>query len=159
LLLLAGGACWAQSESSPSLGEIARSKAHKKAVKVFTEDDIPSRPAAADSSASPTAAKQGPATSATNEKPASNDGAKSTGAGGAALASDLKAALVTAREQQEAWKKSAQHYQELLATETNDFRRQMYQDALENDRKNAALFQKKADQLQEQLAAAEKSSK
>jgi hypothetical protein len=46
----------------------------------------------------------------------------------------------------------------LLANETSDFRRQMYQDALQGDRQNVEVFQNKIDQAQADLAKAEKSS-
>jgi precorrin-2 methylase len=136
-----------------------QNKAHKKAVKVLTEDDIRSMPATGVSVVG-SVAKDG-ATDATS--PAKTvAGVPSKGAAAsksAAPVSELKKALLSCKEQQESWKRSAQHYEELLANETNDFRRQMYQDALENDRKNAALFQKKAEQLQDDLAAAEKAAK
>jgi hypothetical protein len=62
------------------------------------------------------------------------------------------------KAQQEGWKRSAEHYQELLASETNEFRRQMYQDALSNDQKNAAAFQQKKEQAEAELAKARESS-
>jgi len=55
------------------------------------------------------------------------------------------------------WKKSASRYESLLADETNDFRRETYQGALDNDRKNVAFYQEKIDQAQSALANAQKS--
>ena len=157
-LLTACGAGLAQSDQ-PSLGDLARqNKAHKKAVKVLTEDDIRSMPATGVSVVG-SVAKDG--TDATSPaKTVAGEPAKGAAASKSATpVSEIKKALVSCKEQQESWKRSAQHYEELLANETNDFRRQMYQDALENDRKNAALFQKKAEELQDELAGAEKTTK
>jgi len=158
-LLTACGAGLAQSDQ-PSLGDLARqNKAHKKAVKVLTEDDIRSMPATGVSVVGPVA-KAGTTDATSPAKTVAGEPAKAAAASksGAAVG-EIKKALSSCEEQRDSWKRSAQHYEELLANETNDFRRQMYQDALENDRKNAALFQKKAEELQDDLAAAEKTAK
>ncbi len=62
------------------------------------------------------------------------------------------------KEEQEGWKRTAKKYEDLLATETSDFRRQMYEEALQGDRQNVEIFQNKIDQTQADLAKAEKSS-
>lgn len=157
-LLTACSAGLAQSEQ-PSLGELARqNKAHKKAAKVLTEDDIRSLPATGVSVVG-SATQDGTAQAASPAKAVAGEPAKGAAASkSAAPVSELKKALSACEEQRDSWKRSAQHYEGLLANETNDFRRQMYQDALENDRKNAAVYQKKADQLQADLTAAQRAA-
>jgi hypothetical protein len=159
-ILFAGCACLAQSDEQPSLGDVARAnKAQKKAVKVLTEDDIPTHASADSSSAAGPSIKESAGSGLSDVKAPADKSAKGTAPSQSAPpASEIKKALDACKEQQDSWKKSAQHYEGLLAVETNDFRRQMYEDALTNDRKNVELFQKKIDQMQGELAAAEKSS-
>jgi hypothetical protein len=162
-LLIACSAGVAQSDQ-PSVAEIAKqSRESKKTAKVLTEDDIPqARPAAA--SPAGASVKDGSA----NATSSAQTGSAQTGASGAgkptaagksvALLNELKDALSSSVAQRDGWQRSAQRFEELLAKETDAFRRQMYQDALDGDRKNAALYQKKIDQLQADLAAAQKAS-
>jgi hypothetical protein len=67
----------------------------------------------------------------------------------------LKSKINSYRAEQDNWKHSATRYQNLLATETSEFRRQMYQDALEGDQNNVQVFQNKIDEAQADLARAE----
>jgi hypothetical protein len=69
---------------------------------------------------------------------------------------ELKKQVESYQQERDAWKTSAKRYEALLANETNDFRRQMYQDALENDKKNIAFYQQKLDQTQSELVNAQK---
>ena len=71
---------------------------------------------------------------------------------------ELKQKLTSYQQEQDGWKKSAKRYEDLLANETSDFRRQMYQDALQGDKQNVEVFQNKIDQAQADLAKAEKAS-
>jgi hypothetical protein len=71
---------------------------------------------------------------------------------------ELKQKLTSYQQEQDGWKKSAKKYEDLLANETSDFRRQMYEEALQGDRENVEIFQNKIDQTQSDLAKAEKSS-
>jgi hypothetical protein len=156
-LLVACSAGLAQSDQ-PSLADLARqNRAAKKAVKVLTEDDIPpaQRSAAIVTGA---ATKQAAENAAPSPKPPAGDPKAAATGNRAATISELRQVLNSIQEQLKGWQRSARHYEGLLELETSDFRRQMYQDALENDRKNASVFQKKVDQLQSELAAAEKAS-
>ena len=158
---------------SPSLAEIARKSraAHEKkgAGKVITDDDIQRLPrpeagtstgngatttatgGVADSPEPAAAASQPQAQekeqSKTNSKPApppsENDVER------------LRKELDNLKAQQEGWKTSASRYEGKLADERDEFRRTMYQDALENDRANVAKYQHKIDETQEKLAGAE----
>ena len=168
LLLFAGGACLAQSEQ-PSLGDLAKQqRGGKKTVKVFTNEDVATS-SPSDPGESSKAAAASPSTSSGDVKAEKKDDAKAPdkkeSAGKEAPASkdsaevaELKQKLSSYKEQQDGWKKSAKRYQDLLATETSDFRRQMYQDALQGDQANIQLYQNKIDQAQSDLAKAQKDS-
>jgi hypothetical protein len=160
-VLAAGGLCAAQSDQ-PSLGDLAKkTRQEKKVVKVFSNDDVAtvtpdtsSQSAKAASSAAPAAseaAAKGP------EKAKGTQKADAAPKDSPAVA-ELKQKLTSYKQEQDGWKKSAKRYEDLLANETSDFRRQMYQDALEGDRQNVEVFQNKIDQTQADLAKAEKSS-
>jgi len=166
-LLVAGGACVAQSDE-PSLGELAKKHRQEEKnvarVKVLTNEDVAtstpsaqveSAPAATSSTATPA-----PSAAAAAKSP---DKASDTGKGSAATkdapeVAQLKQKLSTYKEQQNGWKQSAKKYEDLLANETSDFRRQMYQDALQGDKQNVQVMQDKIDQTQADLDKAEKAS-
>src|ERR1041384_2149821 len=164
LLLLAAGVCLAQSEQ-PSLGDLAKQHKADKKVKVFTNEDVATSSPAVDS-AQPAA--NGSASSATSGKdskaPEDKTGEKKESAAKNASSKDnpevaeLKQKISGYKVEQEGWKKSAKRYQDLLANETSDFRRQMYQDALQGDQNNIQVYQNKIDQAQADLAKAEKAS-
>jgi hypothetical protein len=166
-ILAAGGACAAQQDQ-PSLGDLAKqNRQEKKVVKVLTNDDVatvrpetqsqarsaentPSTaPAVSDTSAkSPEKAKDA-------EKAASSpkDAPKDT-----AEVAELKQKLSSYTQQRDGWKKSVKKYEDLMANETSDFRRQMYEDALQGDKRNVEIYQEKIDRTQADLSKAEKSS-
>jgi hypothetical protein len=162
-LLTAGGACVAQSDQ-PSLGDLAKQhRPEKKAVKVLTNDDVATvtpdtqtQAAKADSSPSsaPTASE-----AAAKSPDKSKDAAKSASAPkDPPEVAELKQKLTSYKVEQEGWKRSAKKYEDLLATETSEFRRQTYEEALQGDKRNVEIFQDKIDQAQADLAKAEKSS-
>jgi len=176
-LLVAGGACVAQSDQ-PTLAELARKHRQEEKslavkAKVLTNEDVAtstpsaqmqSAPAVSSSASAATAA---PAFSGAN-KTKSADKASNTGKSPAATGSvaskdapevaELKQKLSTYKQQQEGWKQSAKKYEDLLANETSDFRRQMYQDALQGDKQNVQAMQDKIDQAQSDLEKAAKAS-
>jgi hypothetical protein len=145
--------CLAQT-APQSLGDVARQNKKGKKAAIVLNDDNMRRTAT------------GPAPEASAPKSsASSAEAKKTGSDqfagpqpGAGQVADLEKKVASYKAQQEGWKHSAEHYQELLASETNEFRRQMYQDALSNDQKNAAAFQQKKEQAEAELAKARESS-
>lgn len=162
ILLLGAGLGLAQSDQ-PSLGELSKQnkKAHK-AVKTFTEADLPrSSATASDPAVAP--AKQpagGEPTSASAASTDKKDGAKDAHetAGGGAKVAELKKQIDSYQQERDTWKKSAKRYEDMLAGETTDFRRKMYEDALENDKKNVAFYQQKLDQAQSDLTQAQKAA-
>ena len=160
-VLAAGGACAAQSDQ-PSLGDLAKqTRQEKKVVKVLTNDDVATVTPEAPSQSAKVAPSSAPAASEAAAK--SPEKVKEPQKGAAAPkdppeVAELKQKLTSYQQEQEGWKKSAKKYEDLLATETSDFRRQMYQDALEGDKQNVQVFQNKIDQAQSDLAKAEKAS-
>jgi hypothetical protein len=159
ITLLGGGMCLAQSEQ-PSLAELAKqNKSARKGGKIFTEADLPR--------ASASAAESGPAvtsahtanatTSSTVVSADKKDNGKETVP--STKATEMKKQVESYQQERDMWKNSAKRYEDLLANETNDFRRQIYQEAAENDKKNAALYQGKADQAQSELVDLQKTAR
>jgi predicted membrane-bound mannosyltransferase len=162
-VLAAGGFCAAQSDQ-PSLGDLAKkSRQEKKVVKVFSNDDVatvrPETSSQSAKSASSTAPAASEAAAKGPEKAKDKDTQKTAATSkDSPEVAELKQKLSSYKQEQDGWKKSAKKYEDLLANETSDFRRQMYQDALQGDRQNVEVFQSKIDQAQADLAKAEKSS-
>jgi hypothetical protein len=163
-VLAAGGACAAQSDQ-PSLGDLAKqTRQEKKPVKVLTNDDVTTVTPQAQSQASKTAnvTSAAPASSGA-EAAKSPEKAKETEKAAAAPkdapeVAELKQKLSSYKQEQEGWKRTAKKYEDLLATETSDFRRQVYEEALQGDKHNVELFQEKIDRTEADLSKAEKSS-
>jgi hypothetical protein len=167
VVLAAGGACAAQSDQ-PSLGDLAKqNRQEKKVAKVLTNDDVATvRPetqsqarnadnAASTVSATSEAAVKSPEKTKDAEKTAS---APKSGPKDPPEVAELKQKLTSYKTEQEGWKRSAKKYEDLLATETSDFRRQVYEEALQGDRQNVEHFQEKIDQTEADLSKAEKPS-
>jgi len=161
-LILTGSACFAQTEQ-PSLAELAKSRHAAKKSRVITNDDIAT--ASPHNESETMIAKAAPAGSdATGgtgsaakpaEKKESAQSNTSTSKDSPAVA-ELKKKLDSYKEEQEGWKRSAKRNEDLLANESDNFRRQMYQDALDGDKHNVALFQERIDQTQAALTKAQK---
>lgn len=162
-VLVAGGACAAQSDQ-PSLADLAKqNRQEKKAVKILTNDDVATvRPE--------TQSQARSADNATSTAPATSEAAvkspeKAKDAEKAASApkdtsevAQLKQKLTSYKQQQDGWKKSVKKYEDLMANETSDFRRQMYEDALQGDKRNVEIYQEKIDRTEADLSKAEQSS-
>ena len=175
-LIMAGSVCMAQSEPQ-SLADIAKkSRSEKKIAATLTAttltattltDDnfvrrtpVDSKTSAgvplADTTAS--AGEQQSSAAGSSVKSAKGDG-KTGKAPEDLTKEDLKKAEDQKKEDLEkqvdsykadrdGWNKSAKRYEDLLANEPDEFRRQMYQDALNNDRQNVSFYQKKIDQAE-----------
>jgi hypothetical protein len=157
-ILFASGLCLGQTDSgnnSPSLGDLARQQHHdKKAEKVFTDEDLPSRSSGA----------RNVELSSQGKAPAASAGNAATGAGTAEKSEKTSPASSAAKKEdpgtemkkkldhytteRDAWQQAVKRYEELLANEKDDFRRASYEDALSKDRHNAELYQAKIDEIQ-----------
>jgi len=167
-LLAAGSACVAQSDQ-PTLGELAKKHRQEEKnlavkVKVLTNEDVAtstpstqaqSAPAASASSSAPSPSAAASAKSPDKAKDADKNPAATKDAPEVA---ELKQKLSSYKQEQDGWKQSAKKYEDLLANETSDFRRQVYQDALQGDKQNVQVFQNKIDQAQSDLEKAAKAS-
>lgn len=169
-LLAAGGACAAQSDE-PSLGELAKKHRQEEKnlavkVKVLTNEDVATSMPSAQAQSAPTvsASMATPAASAAKSLEKASDTGKGPAATSSAASKDtpevaeLKQKLSSYKQQQDGWKQSAKRNEDLLANESSDFRRQMYQDALQGDKQNVQVMQDKIDQAQSDLDKAEKAS-
>ena len=154
--LVTAGICAGQSQPD-SLGEVARRNNHgKKAVLVVTEDNISSIGGTVSVVGSEQVQSSTPSTSAAPKKMADNTPAAPSAR--TAEVADLKKKLDGYKQELEGWKQGVKHYQELLATEGDEFRRQTYQTALENDRINMTRSQQQIDEAQAALAKAQQAS-
>lgn len=161
-LLVVGAGCVAQSDQ-PTLADLAKKQRHdKKAVKVLTNDDVATvRADTAVQSAKaepPTATASSPSVADVKASDKVNNAKPASVAKDPPEIAELKQRLTSYKKEQQGWKNSAKSYEEKLAIETSDFRRQMYEDALEGDKKNVETFQEKIDQTETDLSKAEKPS-
>jgi hypothetical protein len=160
LTLALGAACLSQS-SAPSLGDLARkTRAEKKSVMVFDDDNttrsvpVAQTSSAANSSAAESSGSAKPAHDA-EKKSEANQPAKADAAALDAKVAELQKKLDSLKKDQGTWSNSEKSYQDKLATETDEFRRNTYQEALDNDRNNADLYKKKIKETQADLAKAQ----
>jgi hypothetical protein len=160
-VLVAGAVCAAQSDQ-PTLGDLAKQQKHdKKVVKMLTNDDVATvKPDASVQSAKAEPASLGgtSSTAAAKAPEKVNDAKTAPVSKDTPEIAELKQKLNSYKAELDGWKHVAKKYEDLLANETDDFRRQMYQDALEGDKHNVELYQGKIDQTQEDLTKAEKAS-
>ena len=167
-LMTAGGACMAQSDE-PSLGDLAKKHRQEEKnlpvkAKVFTNEDVATSTPSAPAVSASTAAAAPSATAAAKGTDKAGDTGKGPAAASSAASKDtpevaeLKQKLSSYKQEQDGWKQSVKKYEDLLANETSDFRRQVYQEAMEGDKQNVQVYQNKIDQAKSDLANAEKAS-
>jgi hypothetical protein len=163
-LMTAAGTCLAQSDQ-PSLGDVARKlRGEKKTTRTFSNEDVATtHPSVASDSTAKLGASVPSSTGATANSSAKPDAKADIKNNEPASTSkdtpevaELKNKISSYKVEQDGWKRSAKRNEDLLANETSDFRRQMYQDQLEGDRNNVQLYQNKIDQAQADLAQAQK---
>ena len=142
--LMIGGVSCAQSDS-PSLAELARqNQPGKKAARVFTDDNT-QRTAPPVEDRKTAVAAPGQTKAPQSVSPASKDSAR---------VAEIQKTLDSLKQNQAGWSKSAKDYENKLANETSDFRRQVYLEALENDRKNVESYQSQINEAQTALTRA-----
>ena len=159
-LLVAGGSCVAQSDQ-PTLGELAKKHHQQKtSVKMLTNDEVATVTPAAQNQSAPAASRASgvPSTSSPTEGKEAGNAKAAPATKNAPEVAELKNKLSSYQAEQAGWKQSAKEYEDRLAKETSDFRRQMYQDALDADKRNVATLQQKIDQTQADLAKTEKAN-
>jgi hypothetical protein len=159
MLVLAGcwllaGVAWAQQQSQPSLAEVAKEKSStKKAKHVFTNDDIPSHPPeetttpAAGSAAGGAAAEPGKAEGAKAAAPAKD----------AKQLEQMKEKLQLVKNSQEAAKRTVERYEQQVANEPDERRREMFQGILDGAKRRQEELNKERSQLESSIAAGQKS--
>jgi hypothetical protein len=147
------GVCVAQSDS-PSLADVARhNRQSKKPVHVIDQDDIGRGVISVVGNES--AQAQAPAPAADAPGKAVADNGKAGPSASNPQVANLKKQLDSYRTERDGWKASAKRYEDQLANETDDFRRQTDQEALDNDKKNIALYQQKITQTEADLSKAQ----
>jgi hypothetical protein len=150
-LAFASGLGLAQTDSAdntPSLGDIARRQHHVKKVaeKLFSDEDLPPPSALPQSQSSPASAAKSDSAEKNAEKP-DKSAKPDASAKKEDPKSDLKKKLDHYTTERDAWQQAAKRYEDLLANEKDEFRRQTYEDALSKNRHNAELYQEKIDEM------------
>jgi hypothetical protein len=152
-----GGACLAQSDNV-SLGDLARkNQTHRKSVMVF-DDENTRRTSANNDTASISANSKTTVAQPVTAEAAKADPRNSASTSDGGQLNKLKKQLDSLKQQQSVWSNSAKEYEEKLVNETSDFRRQVYEEALGNDKQNVQLYQQKIDQVQTELTKAQENS-
>jgi hypothetical protein len=161
---MASGLCMAQS-AAPSVADVARKiRSEKKSVVTLSDDNFVRHTPVDSNTSVPVADTR---TSAGEPQSASAGGSANTAKGEAksgktaedlkkedakkkedSKQEELKKQLDSYKVDRDGWNQSAKRYENLLANEPDQFRRQMYQDALDNDRRNISLYQKKIDETE-----------
>ena len=165
LVLAVAAGCMAQSQPQSLADVVKEQKAAKKAVIVLSDEDLPPPSATpaddADKDSGPAAADKATDSKAASASNAKDKDTKTADSGDAKdqKTKELKQKLAFYKQREDVWKNSIQHYEDLLANETSDFRRQAYQDALDNDKHNAALYHQKVDETQTELDKIQQESK
>lgn len=156
LLIALASPALAQS-GEPSLADIAH-KDRDQQKHVITNDDFPAADTldSSGSSAKPDDARPSTAAGSDKKKDAGKTGASKDNK--PEDVAELKKKLESYKQQQDMWTHSADQYQEKLSRETSEFRRDVYQRAMENDLHNAELMKKKISQVEAQIASAPPSS-
>lgn len=163
LTLVLAAACLAQS-SAPSLGDLAKkTRADKKSVMVFDDDNTTrSVPISqASSAANSTAAESSAAAKSGHDTAKKNEAKQSAKTGPAALdakVAELQKKLDSLKKDQGTWSNSEKSYEDKLTNETDEFRRNTYQEAIDNDRNNADFYKKKIEQTQADLTKAQEAA-
>lgn len=160
-LLVMAGACVAQQSQPVSLADVVKHshKPAKKPVLALSDEDmpppsaLPSQDAGPDDSSNTTHAAADVKSEHTKAEAIKSDDKKSgkTAETKDQRTAELKQTLAKYQKEEDAWKNSMAYYKEQMENETSDFRRQMYQDSIDNDKKNAALFQQRIDAIQGEL--------
>jgi len=166
--LLAAGVVPAQSGPA-SLADVARqnrekqSRETKKPVIVLDDEDLPTAPAGTTYHHESVAAEPVHEANPKSAQPGSSSQAKageqkenSSEEPKNARATELKKELESYTAKRDSWKNVEKGYEDKLAGESDDFRRQMYEDALEGSRNNVTLYQHKVDDTQNELNQAQR---
>ncbi|HEX5434219.1 MAG TPA: hypothetical protein VFY05_08275 [Candidatus Angelobacter sp.] len=159
-VLTLAGACFAQQSQPVSLADLVKHSSKpdtKKDVVEFSDANLrrsaPSDDQTDGAAIADSASTTGNSQSGNTDKESKNakKDAGSTVSGKDDKTAQLKNQLAKYQKEEKAWKDSIKNYQDLIANEPSDFRRQMYQDSLNNDQKNAALFQQKINEVENEL--------
>jgi len=160
-------ACFAQGQPQSLAALVKQNKAGKKEVIKLTDDTLPfarsrevndSQPA----QDSPTPEDTVPPGSSGALSPpvaARHDMAKGAPKIEKGDLKKLEGELQSYRRQEQTWSSSASDYEEKLAKEPSEFRRNTYREALENDRRNVDYFRQKITDAEAQLEKARQDEK
>ena len=157
VLVIALGATALAQSGQPSLADIARqTRQEQKPAVTITDDDFGSADIGSRAAAHPADGAQ-PSSSAPAADKKKDDSNAGPQAKKPADIAELKKKLASYKQERDVWKQSADQWEQKLAKETTQFRRDVYQEALENDRKNVVLYQARINKTEAQIADAESS--
>ncbi|MGI9102618.1 MAG: hypothetical protein ACR2IF_09270 [Terriglobales bacterium] len=144
IAILVAAPAAAQSDDLAAVAAVTRATA-RTTHHVVTNDEIPAHPPEAKPAAAQSA---GPAPSAPK---ADSDGAsEASKPSGKPVDPDVATAIEQIRKQETALKEKLNRIKDKLANEDDDFRRQMWSDALENQKNTLEQFRKVREKLEQQ---------
>lgn len=161
------GACFAQSQPQSLAAVAQQSKTGKKEVIKLTDDTLPfartqedtDSGEAQDSKEAENSAPPASSESSTSPATASHDSGKAAAKAQKSDVKKLEDELRSYRQQEQTWSSSASNYEEKLAKEPSEFRRNTYREAMENDRQNVDYFRQKITDTESQLQKARENQK
>ncbi len=141
ILLLAGWAAAQSDNGSPSTAPAAKPVVHVRHV--ITNDDIPPRP-----EAEPENAKNQPAAKKSASQATESSTKPFDKAGTETAPPEVRDAIEQLKKQEALLQEKLGRIKERLANEDDDFRRQMWSDALENQKATLEQFRKVRERLE-----------
>jgi hypothetical protein len=161
--LVAAGSGWAQSEQQQSLGDVARQEKAKKTKKVITDEDLPQGTATSGSEAASTSSDKA---SEENRESAAKEGEEKAATPGeesgvtkAQEADEAKKKLELLKADEGSYKRGISRFEEMIANETDESRRQLYQNAMKHGQEKLAENQKQQAEAEKEVAAKEAAAK
>jgi predicted RNase H-like nuclease (RuvC/YqgF family) len=157
MLVLLSGLCVAQSEKAPSPDLGRQPEPTRKARVVITNDDLPM--ARTDSESDPAAPDQKGAEDNSSDRGKRDGGKPSTPVSDSEKLVSLKAKIDKLADQQNAYKASISQLEEKLSKADTEFRIDMYNNALANNRESLQIVTNQREQEEKELADLQKKMK
>ena len=161
-LLMSAGS-WAQSEEQQSLGDVARQEKAKKPKKVVTDEDLPQGTATSGSESSSSSSEK----QASEEKgeAAAKEGEEAAAQGEEGSqtkeqeAAEAKKKLEALKADEASYKRGISRFEEMLANETDESRKELYRNAMKHGQERLAENQKQQAEAEKEAAAKEAAAK
>ena len=159
--LLVSVSGWAQEEQQQSLGDVARQEKAKKPKKVVTDEDLPQGTATSGSEATSQSSEGKKEEKAEGEAKEGEE--KATGEEGSTTkaeeADEAKKKLEALKADEGSYKRGISRFEEMIANETDESRRELYRNAMKHGQERLAENQKQQVEAEKEAAAKEAAAK